>query len=161
MKSTVMAAVLALALPAAVLAETAAAPFIAEQQSSEWRVNNYVGQHVYNATGQKVGDVNDILFDKTGKVTAVVLSVGGFLGMGVKYVALPYQAITYEDKDGVRQIVVPLTKDVLLKAPDFRETEKTTLDKVRDKAGAAAEKAGEKASELKDRAKKKIEEYSK
>ncbi len=162
MKSAFLAAaLLTVAIPALAEAQDAAAPFLTEQAAGEWRMNNYIGQPVVNASGERVGYIGDVLFDKGGRVTTVVLGVGGFLGMGAKQVALPYQAITYGEKDGARQIVVPLTKDVLLKAPDFTLTEQTTMDKVREKAGEAAEKASEKASELKEMAKKKLDEYRK
>jgi hypothetical protein len=79
--------------------------------------------------------------------------------MGEKNVAMGFESLTYTDKDGVRVITIPLTKEALLAAPTFVYTEKTTLDKMREKAGEMANKAGEKAGELTDQAKKKIEEY--
>jgi sporulation protein YlmC with PRC-barrel domain len=162
MKSTLLAAaIMAAAFPAFAQAQDASAPFLTGQAAGEWRMNNYIGKPVFNASGERVGDIAEVLFDKSGRVTAVVIGVGGFMGMGAKSVALPYQAVTYGVKDGERQIIVPLTKEVLLKAPDYKLTEKTTLDKVREKAGEAAEKASETASELKEKAKKKIEEYRK
>jgi hypothetical protein len=56
---------------------------------------------------------------------------------------------------------VPLTKEALMTAPDFVYTEKTSMDKMREKAGEMATKASEKAGELKDQAVKKMEEYRK
>jgi hypothetical protein len=70
-----------------------------------------------------------------------------------------YETLTYTEKDGQRLITVPLTKEALLAAPDFVYTEKTSLDKMREKAGEMAQKAGEKAGELTEEAKKKYEEY--
>ncbi|NJM33655.1 MAG: PRC-barrel domain containing protein [Rhodomicrobium sp.] len=105
---------------------------------------NYIGQPIVNSTGEKIGDINDVLFDRTGKITTVVIGVGGFLGLGEKWVALPFEAITYGEKDGIRQIMVPLTKEVLKAAPDYTLTEKTALDKVREKAGEVASQASEK-----------------
>lgn len=167
MKRTLIAALLAVMLPAAAqagpdqAAEGSSQLFLTGQQSNEWRMYNYIGQPVFNAAGAKVGTVHDVMFEQNGKVTAVVISVGGFLGMGTKLVAVPFQAITYVDKNEVRQITIPLTKEKLLAAPDYTLTEKTRLDKVRDKTEEAAEKAGDKASELKDRAIEKIDEYRK
>lgn len=166
MRRAVIAAAFAAIIPQAIFVTNASAadanaPFVTEQKSGEWRMYNYIGRDVFNAAGDKVGKVHDVMFEHNGKVTTVVLSVGGFLGVGAKLVALPFQAITYLEKDGVRQIVVPLTKEVLMAAPDYALTEKTKLDKARDKAEEAAEKAGEKASELKDKAMKKIDEYRK
>lgn len=134
--------------------------FLETQSPDEWRVRNYLGQPVMNASGEKIGDINDILFDRRGQITTIVIGVGGFLGLGEKQVALPFSAITYIENEGVRQITVPMTKDILKSAPSYKHTEKTTLDLVREKAGEVATKAGEKATELKDQAVKKIEEYN-
>ena len=150
------AAMIAMAFPA--YAQTATA-FLTTQSADEWRANNFIGKPVVNASGEKIGDINDLLFDKSGKLQTVVVGVGGFLGLGEKNVGMRYETLTTTDKDGQRQIMVPLTKEALMSAPDFVYTEKTTLDKMREKAGEMAQKAGEKAGELTEEAKKKIDEY--
>lgn len=161
MRSTVIAAVvLTLATSVSALALDASA-FKTEQASGEWRAANYVGQPIVNASGEKIGDVNDLLFDRTGKITTIVIGVGGFLGLGEKRVALPFEAVTYNEQNGTRQIMVPLTKEALLAAPDYKLTEKTTFDKVKETAADAAQKASEKAVELKDKAAEKIGEMRK
>jgi sporulation protein YlmC with PRC-barrel domain len=161
MRSTVIAAAF-LTLATSVSAQAIdATAFKTEQTSSEWRVANYVGKPIVNASGEKIGDVNDLLFDRTGKITTIVIGVGGFLGLGEKRVALPFEAVTYNDQNGTRQIMVPLTKEALLAAPDYKLTEKTTFDKVKETAADAAQKASEKAVELKDRAAEKIDEMRK
>lgn len=167
MRRAVIAAVFAAALPLSAtaggyqLVADTKTPFLSEQKPNEWRMYNYIGQAVFNDTGQKVGTVYDVVFEKNGTVTTVVISVGGFLGVGAKIVALPFQALTYMEKDGVRQITVPLTKETLKAAPEYALTEKTRIDKARDAAEDAAEKASEKASKLKDKAIEKIDEYRK
>lgn len=138
-----------------------ATAFVTTQSTGEWRANNYIGQPVVNASGEKIGDVNDLVFDKSGKISTVVVGIGGFLGMGEKNVGMGYETLTYTDKDGQRTIMVPLTKEALLAAPGYVYTEKTSLDKMREKAGEMAHQASEKAGELKDQAVKKIEEYRK
>ena len=157
MRTTLFAAAM-IAMAAPAFAQPATS-FITTQGATEWRANNYIGQPVVNASGEKIGDVNDLLFDKAGQITTVIVGVGGFLGMGEKIVGMAYQNLAYTEKDGQRVITVPLTKEALLAAPDFVYTEKTTLDKMRERAGDMAQKAGEKAGELTDQAKKKIEEY--
>jgi sporulation protein YlmC with PRC-barrel domain len=159
MKMTLFAAIFVAVATSAFAQTPDVSAFKTEQASDEWRIANYVGQPIVNASGEKIGDINDVLFDRTGKITTVVIGVGGFLGLGEKRVALPFEAITYSEADGKRQIMVPLTKEALQAAPAFKLTEKTTMDKVREVAGDVATKASEKASELKDKAVKKIEEY--
>jgi sporulation protein YlmC with PRC-barrel domain len=64
-------------------APTAAAPApVSHTQSGEWRASKLVGLNVYNDQNEKLGDISEILLDKSGKVAGVVIGVGGFLGMG-------------------------------------------------------------------------------
>ncbi|MEJ2116969.1 MAG: PRC-barrel domain-containing protein [Alphaproteobacteria bacterium] len=152
---------IALAVPMAAQAADNKTPYLSTQAATEWRMANYLGQPVVNSEGEKIGKIYDVLFSKEGHVKTVVIGVGGFLGMGSKLVAVPFEVVTYGEKDGNRVITAAITKESLKTAPVFTLTEKTTMDKVRDKAGAMAEKAGKKASELKEQAVKKIDEYSK
>ncbi len=160
MKSTLLTTVFVVFATHA-MAQSTDSAFKLTQGANEWRVANYVGQPIVNASGEKIGDVSDMLFDRGGKINTVVVGVGGFLGLGAKQVALPFETVTYSEQNGERQIMVPLTKEALQAAPDYTLTEKTTFDKVKERAGEVAEKASEKAGELKDQAVKKIEEYRK
>jgi sporulation protein YlmC with PRC-barrel domain len=67
-------------LTAALLASVLVVP--AFGQSSTWRSSKLIGLDVYNEQNEKIGDINEILLDKSGKVGGVVIGVGGFLGMG-------------------------------------------------------------------------------
>jgi sporulation protein YlmC with PRC-barrel domain len=49
------------------------------------------GINVYNDNNEKIGDIQELIIDKSGKVDNVVLGVGGFLGMGEHYVAVPME----------------------------------------------------------------------
>ena len=60
-------------------ASTASAP---HTYSDQWRASKLVGLNVYNDKNEKLGDINELLLDKSGKVEGVVIGVGGFLGMG-------------------------------------------------------------------------------
>jgi sporulation protein YlmC with PRC-barrel domain len=159
MRTTLFAAaMIAMAAPAYAQPATA---FITTQGADEWRAANYIGKPVVNASNEKIGDINDLIFDNTGKISTVIVGVGGFLGLGEKLVGMRYETLTSSDKDGQRVIMVPLTKEALMAAPDYVYTEKTAMDKMREKAGEMATKASEKAGELKDQAVKKMEEYRK
>jgi sporulation protein YlmC with PRC-barrel domain len=52
------------------------------KHSGEWRTSKMIGLAVYNQQNEKLGDINEILMDNSGKVVGYVLGVGGFLGMG-------------------------------------------------------------------------------
>ena len=51
-------------------------------QSGQWRATKLIGLDIYNEQNEKLGDVNEMLVDASGKVTGIVIGVGGFLGMG-------------------------------------------------------------------------------
>jgi sporulation protein YlmC with PRC-barrel domain len=82
-------------------------------------VSDYYNQSVYDRQDNEIGDVNDILLDKDGKVSAVIIGVGGFLGTGEKNVAVPFTALKITEKDGRRYLVMDTTKDALEKAPGY------------------------------------------
>ena len=60
-----------------------------------WRASKVVGLNVYNDKNENIGSINDLLMDKGGSIKAAVISVGGFLGMGSRLVALPYEKIKF------------------------------------------------------------------
>ncbi len=161
-----LAGVSTLATYALVTPVSAEAPkaiqFVTAQPASEWRARLFVGAAVQNDQGETVGDVNDLVFDRSGRISTVVLGVGGFLGMGEKNVAVPYSALKFKPgKDDARIIVVELSKDALKAAPVYVATEKTTMDAVKDKAAELGTKASDKAVELKDQAVKKVDDMTK
>jgi hypothetical protein len=62
--------------------------FIHAQGADQWLSSNFIGTDVVGPDDNKIGDVTDLLFEKDGKVVGYVVSVGGFLGIGSKNVAL-------------------------------------------------------------------------
>ncbi len=141
---------------------TTAIPFVTAQPADESLARVFLGANVTNMLGETVGDVSDIVFNKSGHISTVVLGVGGFLGMGEKHVAVPYSALTISTgTEGARTIVIAASKDALKLAPVFTATEKTTMDAVKDKAADLGHKTADKANELKDQAAKKIDDMTK
>jgi sporulation protein YlmC with PRC-barrel domain len=61
----------------------------------EWRASKLPGVNVYNEANEKIGDINDVILDKSGKADKVILGVGGFLGMGEHLVAVPFDKIKW------------------------------------------------------------------
>ncbi len=82
-------------------------------------VSEYYKEDVYDAKDTKIGDVVDVLLAKSGQVAAVILGVGGFLGIGEKDVAVPFNAIHVTEKNGKRYLVMDTTKDALQSAPGY------------------------------------------
>jgi sporulation protein YlmC with PRC-barrel domain len=60
-----------------------------------WRASKLVGLSVYNEKNESVGSINDMLTDKNGKIVAVVIGVGGFLGVGEHLVAIPFEKVKF------------------------------------------------------------------
>ena len=61
----------------------------------EWRASKMVGLSVYNDKNESVGSINDLLTDKSGNIKAVVIGVGGFLGVGEHLVAIPFEKVKF------------------------------------------------------------------
>jgi sporulation protein YlmC with PRC-barrel domain len=75
------------------------ADFIAQQETGLVRAPKLVGVAVYDSNNKSVGKVADLLLDKSGEVKAVVIGVGGFLGIGSKDIALPYSAVHWQTEE--------------------------------------------------------------
>ena len=63
--------------------------------TGNWRASKVVGLSVYNDKNESLGSINDLLTDKSGKVVAVVIGVGGFLGVGEHLVAVPFEKVKF------------------------------------------------------------------
>lgn len=76
---------------------TPAAPLAASGSSytGNWRASKVVGLNVYNSGNESLGSINDLLTDQQGSIKAVVIGVGGFLGVGEHLVAVPYDKIKF------------------------------------------------------------------
>ncbi len=86
-----------------------------------FRASKVIGSSVVNEAGDTVGKVDDIIIGEDGKAPFVVLSVGGFLGIGDKLVVLPYEQLKTMD----RKIMLPgATKDAVKDLPTFKYVER-------------------------------------
>src|SRR3954452_19085850 len=82
---------------------TTAAPaqsgqFLTQEKPNQWRASKLRGLDVYNNSNEKIGDIREVLLDRDGKAEAVVIGVGGFLGMGEHDVAVPFSEIRFVDQ---------------------------------------------------------------
>ena len=82
-------------------------------------ISDYYNQSVYDNQDNKIGDVNDLLVDKDGRIGAAIVGVGGFLGAGEKNVAVPFNALKLTEKNGKRYLVMDTTKEALNSAPGY------------------------------------------
>jgi len=84
--------------------------------------SNVVGLDIYNGQNDKIGKIEDIAFDASKQLTAYILSVGGFLGMGTHYVAVNPSSlkVAYDAQNKVWRASMNATKDQLKAAPEFK-----------------------------------------
>jgi len=114
----------------AAMAALATPAFAADTMSSlppdSWTITNYYKRNVYDKGQNTVGKIDDLLIDKSGKITALMVGVGGFLGMGEKDVALLFTAVHSEKKDNKWYLTVDETKDSLKSAAGYKYDSSTT-----------------------------------
>ena len=89
-------------------------------------VTDWYKQSVYDHLNSKIGEVKDVLLSSDGKVNALIIGVGGFLGMGEKDVAVPFSAVKHETRDGKVYLTLDTTKDALKAAPGLKYDRSTT-----------------------------------
>ena len=94
---------------------------IASQKPDQWLASKFRGTDVLGSDNQKIGDISDILFDKSGKIEAFVVSVGGILGVGAKEVALAPIAVDLVPgtNGSADKFKVSMSKDQLKEAQNF------------------------------------------
>jgi sporulation protein YlmC with PRC-barrel domain len=113
--SSFVAAGSVLAIPArgAQLVEVDAKPL-----AEAYRASKLIGASVVNDKSEKIGSVDDLIVTPGDRVLFAVISVGGFLGINGRLVAVPYSSLTVDEKGG--KVTLPgATKDALTKLPAF------------------------------------------
>ena len=99
------------------------AQFVAKQTTAHWLASKFMGTDVMGANNEKIGDVNDMLFDKEGKISAVLVGVGGFLGIGEKNVAIDLKSFQWDTGDATDmsddKLKLSMTREQLKDAPSF------------------------------------------
>lgn len=102
--------------------------YMAQQQSGEWLVTQLIGTSVESSAGEDLGDINDLVLGKNGEVVGALVGVGGFLGIGEKSVAIPFQDISTTMRDENNAVVVlNVTREELEAAPDYARMDNQPL----------------------------------
>ena len=79
--------------------------------SNATTVTNYYKQYIYDPSDAKIGEVSDVLVSTDGKIDALIVSVGGFLGIGEKDVAVPFTSVHGTERNGKWYLTMNATKD--------------------------------------------------
>jgi sporulation protein YlmC with PRC-barrel domain len=96
-----------------------ASHFQTNQGGDQWLVGNLWHKSIYNASGQAIGDLNDIVIDKDGKIASIVIGVGGFLGLGEKNVAVNFDQLQRNGGVSPNRLVLNMSEQDLRNAPAF------------------------------------------
>jgi sporulation protein YlmC with PRC-barrel domain len=102
-------------------AQMRAAPAAANTQTMNNQISAsaLLNENVVNANNEAIGDINDVLLDKSGKVDSVIVGVGGFLGMGEKNVALDFDQLKFTNTGDDLVVTSDATKETLQAAPAY------------------------------------------
>ena len=92
--------------------------------SGDMGASALLGTKVRNANKESIGKINEIYLDKDAKITVVVVSVGGFLGVGSKDVAVKWSDLTFGQDDTSVVLTTSLTKEALMALPDYTKTDR-------------------------------------
>ena len=152
MRSTIIGALMASALALPALAQSvpdtatrpAPAPSAATTapstitSASMWRASKLIGLNVYNEQNEKLGDINEILVDKSGKIDGVVIGVGGFLGMGEHDIAVSMDKLKFVEEpvrtSSTSTTTTTTARDTTTGAAPTTATNRNTTDWVPDHA---------------------------
>ncbi|MET0674571.1 MAG: PRC-barrel domain-containing protein [Bradyrhizobium sp.] len=93
--------------PAATSTTTTTTKTTEVSTKGNWRTSKLVGLNVYNESNESIGSINDMLTDKSGDIKAVVIGVGGFLGIGEHLVAVPLDKVKFVDEPVVSAAAAP------------------------------------------------------
>jgi sporulation protein YlmC with PRC-barrel domain len=83
-------------------------------------VTSWYKRNVYDPSDSRIGEISDVLLDKDGKIAAFIVSVGGFLGVGKKHIAVPFDNIHATERKGQRRLTMNTTKDALKNAARYK-----------------------------------------
>ncbi len=161
---TTLAAVAALMIAVSpVAAQTPT--FMEKQNNTEVLGTDFIGTLVTDKGGQQVGKIANLVFDQNGRIELAIIGVGGFLGVGEKDVAVPFDSVKSEVVNGKHVFVIDATKDQLKAAPTYQTLSGQALNERmkewREKAQASWTDIKGRAGKAYEQAKEKVEEATK
>jgi PRC-barrel domain len=83
-----------------------------------------LGKDVLSATGENMGRIVDVLFDRSGKPCAAIIDFGGFLGVGTRKIAVDWSALRFDLGEKKNVIALDLGREQLKAAPEYKESDK-------------------------------------
>jgi sporulation protein YlmC with PRC-barrel domain len=166
---TTLAALTALMIAVSPIAAqtTASGPlkFADKQSESEVLGTDFIGTPVTTKDGQQLGKISNLVFDQDGRIALAVVGIGGFLGIGEKAVAVPFDAVKFETINNKQVFVLDATKEQLQAAPAYKtlsgEAFNQRMSDWRAKAQRSWTEFKGRASKAYDEAKERVEQSTK
>jgi sporulation protein YlmC with PRC-barrel domain len=166
---TALAALAALAIAVSPVAAqtTTSAPlsFSDRQSDSQMLVTDFFGTPVTGKDGQPLGKLSNLVFGQDGRIELAVISIGGFLGIGEKEVAVPFEALKSGTVDNKQVFILDATNDELKAAPVYKtlsgEALKQRMSDWRAKAQQSWADIKNRAAKTYDDAKERVEQPEK
>lgn len=158
LKALAAAVALSLAAPAGAMAQQQIF-FSSGQEAGEIMTYRLGGTRIFNAKGEVIGQLNDIVLDSKGQAKVAVIGLGGVLGLGSKLVGVPFSSLKIGPVvESSRVLLLDVTKDQLDKAPAYKGTDPGKGDRAQQKASEWAKKAKDTAVSLSKQAGEAINE---
>ncbi len=154
---TAIAALMIAMSPLAAETNASDAPitYVGQQNQSEVLGTDFIGSSVTTKDGQPVGKISNLVFDQDGRIELAVIGVGGFLGLGEKEVAVPFEAIKSDTVNNKHVFVIDATKDDLKAAPAFKSLDEQAF---KERVAVWRAKAAESWAQIKSRTAKAYED---
>lgn len=99
------------------------ANYLTSKPANSFRVDQLIGSDLKSRTGtETIGSISDLVIDEDGQILAVIVEVGGFLGMGQKNVAIPWDSVerTRNEKGDGHELHISASKEALTNAPEYK-----------------------------------------
>jgi sporulation protein YlmC with PRC-barrel domain len=103
--------------------------WMTQEVAGQWRASKLIGLNVYNHDNEKIGGITELVVDKSGKLDAVVVGAGGFLGLGEHDVAILYSQITWMLLPGAQSPANPTSSGAASTADQTSEGAHPSADK--------------------------------
>lgn len=94
--------------------------YLSATPANSTHASNLIGAKVKTTNDEDVGRVSDLIIDENGQIMAIVVGVGGFLGMGEKNVAIGWDNVSRSDSPDENELRINLTREGLMSAPEFK-----------------------------------------
>lgn len=102
--------------------------FLSAQQSNDYLASTLIGETVVNAKNETIGEVNDLVTDKDGKIVAVLVGAGGFLGIGEKDLAVRFEDLNIaRDANNDLRVMLNVDQDTVAAAPDYQRLDEQQM----------------------------------